>query len=398
MAVSRTLLQALETLRSQGEDSVVASVVKVEGSAYRRPGARMLIPRIGPHHGSVSGGCLEREIARKAWWLTEAGPSVRCYSTAEEGEEGETALGFGLGCNGRVHVMFERIAGRAPALLADALAAVERCAQPAALATVIASGAGARAKVGERLLLAQAGFQADLGDSALERQLRAELPGILAARRSCLQHHGQGPASVEVFLEYLAPMPRLVIFGAGHDAQPLVRMARLLDWHVTVIDARPHFARRERFPEADQVLVGDLAAPGELVRHLRGAAVAIMSHSLAQDERWLATALQAEPRYIGQLGPRDRTERLLASIQACHGQLPAMAALHYPIGLDLGGDAPESVAMAILAEIQAHLHGREGGQLRLRPSKVHPMDAARHPAGAAQQTTADGAGITATNL
>ena len=175
-------------------------------------------------------------------------------------------------------------------------------------------------------------------------------------------------------MEYLPPVRRLVVFGAGHDAQPLVRMAKLLGWHVTIIDGRSHFARAERFPDADQVLVGDVEQPFAYRELVRGAAVAVMTHSLVQDAHWLQGVLHSEPCYVGQLGPRERTERLLAGIHEQQGELPGLACLHYPIGLDLGGDTPESVAMAMLAEIQAVLNGRNGGSLRFRSASIHDSD------------------------
>ncbi|MCU7646580.1 XdhC family protein [Pseudomonas piscis] len=366
-----SLLDVLLAERGAGRDSVLATVVKVEGSAYRRPGARMLVSRFGRPEGTISGGCLEADVARKAWWLTESGALVRSYSTAVEDEDGEEALSFGLGCNGKVHVLFERLPASAPCTLLDTFVQVRDTQQPAAIATVIASPGRAAPQLGERLLLApQRPAAGELLRSSLIGQIGRDLQDTLKRGRSSRGLYQHGPGEVEVFLEYVPAVRRLVLFGAGHDAQPLVRMAKLLGWHITVIDGRAHFARAERFPEADQVLAGDIRQPfpyGELVR---GAAVAVMTHSLVQDAHWLDGVLRCEPCYVGQLGPRDRTERLLAGM----GELPGMARLYYPIGLDLGGDTPESVAMAVLAEIQAVLNGRDGRSLRLRSAKIHELD------------------------
>ena len=180
-----------------------------------------------------------------------------------------------------------------------------------------------------------------------------------------------------MFCEYLAPQRRLVIFGAGHDAQPLTHMAKLLDWHVTVVDGRAHFARAERFPDADTVLQVDARPPYDLHALTDGAMVAIMSHSYSQDRHWLGSVLQGTPAYIGQLGPRDRTERLLDEIRPHSPHLPALERLHYPIGLDIGGDTPESVATAILAEMTAAINLRAGGMLKHRQAAIHtptPLD------------------------
>lgn len=378
MSGLNTLLDALLAEREAGREAVLATVVKVEGSAYRRPGARMLLSRFGRPEGTISGGCLEAEVAKKAWWLTEAGPALRSYSTAEADDASEEALSFGLGCNGKVHVLFERLPA-GPCALVDALLSVRDRQQPAAIATVIASSGAAAPRLGERLCLMPGQEAAgELLRSVLVEQISADLQQTLLRGKSSRGLYPNGLGEVEVLLEYLPPVRRLVIFGAGHDAQPLVRMAKLLGWHVTVIDGRAHFARAERFAEADQVLVGDVEQPFDYHELVRGAAVAVMTHSLVQDAHWLQGVLHSEPCYVGQLGPRERTERLLAGIHEQlakpQDELPGLECLHYPIGLDLGGDTPESVAMAVLAEIQAVLNGRNGGSLRFRSASIHDSD------------------------
>lgn len=378
MSGLNTLLDALLAEREAGREAVLATVVKVEGSAYRRPGARMLVSRFGRPEGTISGGCLEAEVAKKAWWLTEAGPALRSYSTAEADDASEEALSFGLGCNGKVHVLFERLPA-GPCALVDALLSVRDRQQPAAIATVIVSSGAAAPRLGERLCLMPGQEAAgELLRSVLVEQISADLQQTLLRGKSSRGLYPNGLGEVEVLLEYLPPVRRLVIFGAGHDAQPLVRMAKLLGWHVTVIDGRAHFARAERFAEADQVLVGDVEQPFDYHELVRGAAVAVMTHSLVQDAHWLQGVLHSEPCYVGQLGPRERTERLLAGIHEQlakpQDELPGLECLHYPIGLDLGGDTPESVAMAVLAEIQAVLNGRNGGSLRFRSASIHDSD------------------------
>ena len=169
-----------------------------------------------------------------------------------------------------------------------------------------------------------------------------------------------------------------MIFGAGHDAQPLVSMAKIQGWHVTVIDSRAHFAQRQRFMGADEVRhidLKDLTALHGLHDWLKGAAVAVMTHSLSQDRHWLGYLLANPPRYIGQLGPRYRTERLVHDLQQASTDASALDAglevLHYPIGLDLGGDTPEAIALAIMAEITAVMNQRSGKMLKQRSYSIH---------------------------
>ncbi|MDI3396308.1 XdhC family protein [Pseudomonas sp. V98_8] len=362
------LLQAIDTAAHQGEETILATVVKVEGSAYRRPGARMLIPIHGRTVGTVSGGCLEQDLAKKAWWLTDSGePVVRRYSTGatEDEDDEQSALTFGLGCNGTVFVMLERLRAKSPAPAIDLLRRVRDSQLPAAMATVIASSRDASARVGDRLL---SDTEGSLRNLQLNSAMRRGLHKTLMQKKSSIRLYSNARGEVEVFFEYIAPPPRLVIIGAGHDAQPLVRMAKLLDWHVSVIDSRSHFARAERFPQADAVILASLDNPFDLAPLIDGAAVAVMTHSYRQDRHWLELALQAAPAYIGQLGPKERTERLLAQIGT------STSALHYPMGLDLGGDAPQSVALAILAEMTAVMNQRQGGMLRHRGKPIHHAD------------------------
>jgi xanthine dehydrogenase accessory factor len=378
------LLGALRALEHDNGQAVLATVVKVEGSAYRRPGARMLIPLYGGTVGTISGGCLESEVAKKAWWLTDGGDAVvRRYSTAtqDDDDDQDAALTFGLGCNGTVHVLLERHSAEQPLAVLDLLRRVRESGQAGAVATVIGSYRNARVRVGERLYLHPAlTDRSRLLDPALDAEVRADLQQSLSQRRSSLRSYRDERGEIEVFCEYLAPQRRLVIFGAGHDAQPLTHMAKLLDWHVSVVDGRAHFARAERFPDADAVLQVDARPPYDLHALTDGALVAIMSHSYSQDRHWLGHVLQGSPAYIGQLGPRDRTERLLGEISQHTGQLPALDRLHYPIGLDIGGDTPESVATAILAEMTAALNQRDGGMLKHRQAAIHtptPLDCSK---------------------
>lgn len=372
------LLAALASQARDGEESVMATVVRVQGSAYRRPGARMLIARHGGTVGMVSGGCLEGELARRAWWLTEgAEPVLRTYSTGvRDGDADEQeALAFGLGCNGTVDILLERVRELDRYLPACLLREVRASRTPAVLATVIDStfaglGLGARACLDARGVQLPPG----LPDALVER-LALDLHQVAAQRRNASQAYLWQEQRCEVLFEYLAAPRRLVLFGAGHDAQPLANMAAQQGWQVCVVDARRHFARRERFPEAEQVLHLELQRPVNLAALLDDAAVVVMSHSLAQDRHWLAQALAHRSAYIGQLGPRERTERLLDEIGAGSD---ARQRLHYPMGLDIGAEGPEAVALSVLAEIAGHFNGRDGRPLRLRNAPIHDGLGALH--------------------
>lgn len=379
MSERQALLTTLAQLPADDE-VVLATVVKVEGSAYRRPGARMLIPRVGRPVGTLSGGCLESEVSKKAWWLTEGGQAVvRRYSTANLDHQGESAdseplddeseLQFGLGCNGTVHILFQRLALSAP--LFARLRQVEKQGQAAVQALVIASRGAQALAIGDCFCEAELSNK----EPALAALLQAQMLEVRANRCSRLLQLQGEQGSTELLLEYLAPSPELIIVGAGHDAEPLVQMAATMGWRVTVIDGRRHFARPERFPLARQVLC--LQPDDPVAASLSAdAAVVIMSHSFAQDRHWLRHFLSKFPHYLGQLGPKSRTERLLGEFADSTDPAiqQSLARLHAPIGLDLGGSTPEAVALAILAEAQAALSGRAGGSLKQRQQPIHQAE------------------------
>lgn len=377
-----TLLGALDQAQSGQQEVVIATVVKVQGSAYRRPGARMVIAQLGEATGTVSGGCLESDVSKKAWWLTANGkPTIRTYTTGEDDDELEEAeLSFGLGCNGTVHILFERIDPQADSLVVSLLRQVKASGEGAAMATVISSPDERQVAVGERISLGPSvhggsrELRAQMRERWLARMITDDLHAVLGGRRSATRTYEGAGGDIEVLLEYIPAPRRLVIFGAGHDASPLVSMARLQGWHVTLIDARPHFARPMRFPDADRVLAAPLGPLPELAAMVADAAVVVMTHSLTQDRHWLGQVLQCAPAYIGQLGPRSRTERLLDELPPDDRKAPALSRLHYPVGLDLGGDTPDSVALSILAEINAVFNGRNGGKLKFREASIHAVD------------------------
>ncbi|EOT7488863.1 xanthine dehydrogenase [Pseudomonas putida] len=367
------LLDAVATVTKYNREAVLATLVKIEGSSYRQPGARMLVPIYGASIGTISGGCLESEVAKKAWWLTDRAEAVvRRYSTDAQDDDDDSALTFGLGCNGTVHVMLQRHSAKKPLPAFELLHLVRRSGRPGVLASVIACQQNASIRVGDQWLLhPDHSGKARLLDSTLDDQVQADLTDTLSHGRSILRIYSTSQGEVEIFHEYIAPQQRLVIFGAGHDALPLVHMAKLLDWHVTVIDGRTHFARSDRFPNADAVLQVDARPPYTLHRLTDHALVAVMTHSYSQDRHWLKGLLQGNPTYIGQLGPRARTERLLAEICTSTAKLSALKNFHYPMGLDIGGETPESVALAILAEMTAVLSQRSGGMLKYRKTDIH---------------------------
>jgi xanthine/CO dehydrogenase XdhC/CoxF family maturation factor len=369
MAEIEKILSLWEQCEKVGEEAVLATVVKTQGSSYRLPGARMLITRNGLRAGSVSGGCLEDDLVKRAWWLTESGAMIRRYDTTPDGE---IAAEYGLGCNGIIHVLLERIgAGNVVmALLRETRASRS----PAAIAHLLSP----KESVGSRLVIGVAGdtVQSTLADTKLAVQLQTVAQAARAERESFLWSEN-GP---EAFVETLTPDIRLLIFGAGDDAAALATLAKHFGWEVAVYDGRAHYARPDRFPMADSVAVRHPGMISQLPLDPWTVAVT-MSHSYSQDLQVLTelSATSVLP-YIGALGPRKRTEQMFE--EAGLASFAESSNLHSPMGLDIGAEGPDQVALAVVSEIQAVMNKRKGGPLSERHGSIHaPVTDAPAPSG-----------------
>jgi len=376
MTELQRLLLAYDRHRAAARPCALATVVEVLGSAYRKPGARMLVTDDGELTGAISGGCLEgdaRQRARRA--MLRGQPALVTYDTRDEDDPRH---GLGPGCQGVVRILLEPLDYARPDNPLELLRGFARHPVPAVLATVFAAdAAGPRAAVGQRLLLTAAGEVR--GAAGLAAPLAEAARATLADGAAQVLAVATDAGPVRVLLERLTPPLRLVIYGAGNDAQPLVRLAASLGWHVAVLDGRPHLATAARFPEAAEVRVLPVAALPDEPADDASYAV-LLSHNYAYDRAALALHLPRATPYIGLLGPRAKAARLLAelglSAAAQHELLQTR--LHSPIGLDLGSETPEEIALAIVAEIQATRRQRNGRPLRERAMLAA---APRHPVG-----------------
>ncbi|WP_400191562.1 XdhC family protein [Hymenobacter sp. B81] len=378
MTELQRLLAAYDENRAAGRACALATVVEVEGSAYRRPGARMLVTDDGRLTGAISGGCLEGDARQRACQaLQRRQPVLVTYDTADEDDPRH---GLGPGCQGVVRILLEPLDFQDPDNPLELLRGFARHPEPAVLATVFRCAAGqALAELGQRLLLLPDGQVRGsvLDNLDLTARLRHAADQALAQNHSLIgDYPGPGGGTVRVFLEVLRPPLHLTVYGAGNDAQPLVRLAAALGWHVTVVDGRPRLAAAERFPEAAAVRVVPLAEVPALP--LAADYAVLLSHNYAYDYAVLHRLLHAPTPYLGLLGPRSKATRLLAELSAAEPAAEARLAgrLYSPVGLDVGAETPEEIALSIVAEIQAVLAGRPAGFLRHAAGPVH---AARLP-------------------
>ncbi|MDR5695724.1 MAG: XdhC family protein [Armatimonadota bacterium] len=366
------ILSAWRDHQEGGEETALATIVKVSGSTYRRPGARMLLTRSGRMVGSISGGCLEGDVLEKAREVMDSGqPRLLEYDmTADD----DLVWGLGLGCNGTVYVFLERVPTGRPVEPMDALAECVHKNNTLVLATIFKVEGTERARPGERFLLRHDGSSIrDIEDAELADYVLRDARDALAKGLSRGATYTLGSGTVEAFIEVVQPPLPLVVCGAGHDAIPVVRLAHALGWRVTVADSRPAYATKERFPEAEEVI---LTPPEEVAQRVpldHRTFVVIMTHNYNHDLKLLRAILPTPVRYIGVLGPRVRTERLLRELREKGMEIPEdrYEKIYSPVGLNIGAETPEEIALAILAEIQAVRTGRNAGFLRDRTGRIH---------------------------
>jgi xanthine dehydrogenase accessory factor len=345
MSETRELVRAAATLRANAKPFLLATVVEVKGSSYRRPGARMLFTEDRWLAGSVSGGCLEGDLLRKGAWQTRENEAtlLRYDSTTDEESHGP----FGLGCEGEVEVLVERVTAGHPL---DPLAFAERCLagqQRGVIATVFRS-LRAELRPGARLVLQAGGAYraAELG--ALQSTILADAQTVLAEGRTQSRSYD----GVDVLFDVVIPPARLFLFGTGFDAVPVMQLAKTVGLEVIVCDTQEHVSTRERFLGADEVLVESAAGLASRIDGSDRAMAVVMGHNYPKDRAMLGMCWGTRARYIGMLGPSRRTARMMTELD-----LPADERIHSPVGLELGAESPREIALEIVAEVQAVLSG-----------------------------------------
>lgn len=327
------IFREIETLLAAGRAGALATLVKLEGSGYRRPGAKLLIREDGSVVGQVSGGCLENDLRERALrQLANRGePELVHYDT---GGDEDTLWGLGLGCNGKLDVFIQRIApddpvDQLPAIL-ERLSGIEAF----ALRTLLDGREAGRISLGPPFTDERSGIMLD-GDGRM-------------------------------FVDHLEPPPDVVIVGAGDDAIPLVRLATEAGFRVTLVDHRASYATAARFPDAASIAVTRPESAGSAVPGNAQTYAVIMNHALTFDKAWAARFAATAAPYIGLLGPARRRDEILAGLPP-----ESHARIHGPIGLDIGADDAAQIAISIVAEILAVDGRRSAGFLRGASSPLH---------------------------
>ena len=344
----QSVIAEFERADAAGTPLVLATVVHVEGSTYRRPGARLLVSENRWLAGGVSGGCLEGDVLQRALWRTAAGRAVLVEYDSRVDDE--SAWTHALGCNGLVEVLLERITPDAAIHPVRTLGRWLRSESAGVLVTVFRTPPTVTA-IGARIALGPDGAVADCVGGRASELLLAEARSALVGRDSRVVRVELPEGSVEALVEVFVPPPRLVVFGEGPDVAPVLEAAAALGWRTTLVITRhtPSVAKAEA--AATEVVVCNADSIREQVPLHGASAAVLMTHAYARDRAVLEAVLATSMPYVGVLGPRRRTDKLLHDL-ARERPVPAeaLARIFSPVGLDLGAEEPEEIALSIVAE------------------------------------------------
>lgn len=364
------IVAAYDKADKQCKKTALATVVQVEGSAYRRAGARMLITEDGQLTGAISGGCLEGDALRKARMvILQQEALLVTYDTMDDDD---AKLGVGLGCNGIIHILIEPIYDH-PNNPINLLKAIVNNRGNAVLVTLFSIEDRKAPQPGTCIGYTETEVLANETDRSGHLSALTE-----DAKRVFKNQHSEtmvytGTTEYTAFVEYIKPLISLVIIGAGNDAIPLTRIAAVLGWDITVIDGRNNYAVAERFPAAKKVIV---ARPEIILSQLElnaWTAFVLMTHNYNYEVALLKELLPLPLSYLGILGPKKKLERMLAELEDSGTPLSEeqLKNIYGPVGLDIGSESSEEIALSIVAEIKAVLSSRKGYSLKYKPVSIH---------------------------
>ena len=368
----KSIIQAYDEALKSGKETALAAVVYLEGSSYRRPGARMLVNDEGQLTGAISGGCLEGDALRKA--LQVLNQKQNKLVTYDTNDEEDATIGIQLGCAGVIQVLFEPIhPGKAdnPIQLLRKAVALR---QQSVLVTLFSLEDKKNPQPGTCLLMEENGnISGDIPYKEIRGRILKDVKQAMFQKKSFFKQYLEEAFEVTAFIEYLPPPISLVIVGAGNDAIPMMQMGEVLGWDVRVADGRNTHAKPERFTSACQVLV---SKPEKVLEHIPvddRTVFVLMTHNYNYDLAMLRALLEKEVRYIGMLGPKKKLDRMLDELKEAgiHVTDAQKATIYGPVGLEIGAETAEDIALSVLAEIMGVLNDKKGTSLRNKSEVIH---------------------------
>ncbi len=366
------IIKAYDAATKVGKASVLATVVHLEGSSYRRPGARMLVLEDGMMIGAISGGCLEGDALKKALLtFTEKKSRLVTYDTSDEED---VNVGIQLGCEGVIQVLFEYIDSANVFNPIELLRKATAKRQQAVVVTLFDLTDKKNNQIGTCLVQEQNGTIAEaMQQSALKELIKQDVNEAILNGQSAIINYASTDIICNAFIECILPPISLVVVGAGNDAISIMQIATVLGWEVKVVDGRHTHAKTERFINACQVLVSKPESVLQQVSIDNRTCFVLMTHNYQYDLQMLKALLATQVHYIGVLGPKKKLVKMLDALKQ-EGIIlteEMLARIYGPTGLDIGAETSEEIAVSIIAEIQAAFAGKEGTMLKWKQDQIH---------------------------
>ena len=363
----QSIIKAYYSIDFTTVKAALATVVRVEGSSYRRTGARMLVLDNGTYLGGISGGCLEGDALRRAQKaIAHNSPSVITYdTTADDGHQ----IGAGLGCNGIIDVLFTPLDSEDTFNPVRLLSALTETRKPRVLVSITGCKPGLNALGKTFLYENEEQFEQIFACNDIVSGVIEDIKKALLTSFSLTKNYDTSGQNIKIFIEVIMPVTHLVIYGSNYDVLSLVRIARELGWNVTMVTNTTK-AGKELFSTATKV-ISNKGGEKPMIDHF--SAVVLMEHDYKTDFMHLKDVLETAAAYIGLLGPRKRSQKMFDALTG-EGKAVAeqdMQRIYTPAGLDIGAATPEEIALSIIAEIRSHFAGRTGMPLRLRPGTIY---------------------------
>jgi len=369
----REIINAYNKARINEKRLALATLVHLNGSSYRRPGARMIVDEEGQLTGAISGGCLEGDALRKAVFCIHTQvPKLVVYDTSDEED---ATIGIQLGCSGIIQVLFEPIDENDPLNPIELLKKAIHKRQNTVLVTLYASQIKKGDTVGTSILLEDSGeFHNNSSFQFIPETLMQDIKDTLMVKKSSFKSYQQNDNTFNAFLSFISPPISLVIVGAGNDAIPLQSIAETLGWEVIIVDGRHTYAKIERFSSACQIIVSKPEKVLEQIPIDEKTVFVLMTHNYNYDYAILKALLGKNVPYIGALGPKKKLDNMITDLKAENIFLNEKQKniLYGPVGLELGAETPAEIALSITAEIMSVMNNKKGGSLRNLLTEIHP--------------------------
>lgn len=361
----KTILELVAAKESSKEKYAIAQVVKVEGSSYRREGARMVIFESGIYEGGISGGCLEGDtLKRSQLAILKQKPSLITYDTSKEHE-----IGIGLGCNGIIDVLMTPIDEDS-----KTLKILKKCLSNRKSHIVITITSinldQESLKLGSSFYYdIESGNLDDIPSSDFKLLLLDKIQEVVEKNKSNSYHLSSGELEVGVFIEIIPAQYHLAIFGDNYDVYPMLAFAKVLDWEVSLVGNMQKL-QKEKIKRVTNIFHKDFDKRPQLDNRT---AVILMAHDFKTDRKNLKEVLNSEVRYIAALGPKKRYKKMIDSFKNEGFELSKedLMRIHAPSGLEIGANSPEEIAMSIFSEIICVFSGKRGGMLKDKNGPIH---------------------------